>query len=542
VTVAPGAALDLSGNLTAQALNFGSKQFRIAGSGPDGLGVIVNFGVSQFNAFQQVVLTGNATIGGAQRFDIRSVPTSALNARLDLAGNTLTKNGANQFSLVGVDVTDGDIIINQGIFAIETVTTIPDFGTGKTITMNAGTTLQFFNATNSPSAVQRPIVFNGQGSQIGNANDANSVVGSPILLNGDLTVTALNNAPATSALTIAGAITETGARSITKNGVNRLVLAGNNSYSGGTTINAGTVQMQSPTALGATTAPLVVNTAGTLDLFANSLTVGSLSGSNGTITSTVPGSVAFTAGGAADTTFGGSIQDGAASVSFIKQGTGTLTLTGLHTYTGLTNLNAGGLEVNGSISSSMVVGGGVLGGTGILGPVTLTAGAIAPGGSAGILSTGNLALDGGSLAIELTGPFPGVGVGFHDQVNVTGTVSLGGPVTLTLDFSGYDPLDSVDSFILVTNDDADPISLAGGNARFFYGATLLEEGATFTATSGAFTQTFAITYIGGTFDNDVVLHAMPTIPEPGAMMAIFGGLGVLAARRTRVRRSAREAR
>jgi hypothetical protein len=189
--------------------------------------------------------------------------------------------------------------------------------------------------------------------------------------------------------------------------------------------------------------------------------------------------------------------------------------------------------VNGSISGPIVIGGGVLGGTGVLGAVSISAGTIAPGGSAGILNTGNLALDGGSLAIEIAGPFAGGGIGFHDQVNVTGTVSLGGPVALTLDFSGYDPLDSVDSFILINNDEVDAISLAGGNARFSFGGTPLDEGAIFTATSGAFMQTFSITYVGGTFDNDVVIHALPTIPEPGAMVAILGGMGVLAMRRTR---------
>ena len=113
-----GATLDLSGSPTAQALNFGAKQFLIAGTGVGGRGVIVNHGVSQFNALQHVTLLADSTIAGGQRFDIRSVPTSALNASLHLAGNTLTKNGTNQFSLVGTDVTDGNIVVNQGTFSI----------------------------------------------------------------------------------------------------------------------------------------------------------------------------------------------------------------------------------------------------------------------------------------------------------------------------------------------------------------------------------------------------------------------------------------
>src|SRR6185369_8716823 len=108
--------------------------------------------------------------------------------------HTLTKIGTNQFSLVGTDVSDGNIVVNGGIFSIETVTNIPDFQTGTSITFNAGTTFQVFSNTADPSAVQRPIIFNGAGIQIGSAsNNNNSFIGSPMFLNGDVTVAALNN-------------------------------------------------------------------------------------------------------------------------------------------------------------------------------------------------------------------------------------------------------------------------------------------------------------------------------------------------------------
>ena len=84
MNILSGATLDLSGSPTAQALNFGAKQFLIAGTGVGGGGVIVNHGVSQFNALQHVTLLADSTIAGAQRFDIRSVPTSGLNASAEL--------------------------------------------------------------------------------------------------------------------------------------------------------------------------------------------------------------------------------------------------------------------------------------------------------------------------------------------------------------------------------------------------------------------------------------------------------------------------
>src|SRR5439155_11467495 len=72
VTVASGATLDIGGNTVANNLNFGAKQFFIAGTGVGGNGAIVNNGATaQQNAFQKVTLTADATVGGTGRFDIR---------------------------------------------------------------------------------------------------------------------------------------------------------------------------------------------------------------------------------------------------------------------------------------------------------------------------------------------------------------------------------------------------------------------------------------------------------------------------------------
>ncbi|HEY0545790.1 MAG TPA: cohesin domain-containing protein [Pyrinomonadaceae bacterium] len=114
---------------------------------------------------------------------------------------------------------------------------------------------------------------------------------------------------------------------------------------------------------------------------------------------------------------------------------------------------------------------------------------VSPGNTPGIINTGNLSLTAGSnLNIELNGTAPGTG---YDQINVTGTVSLGGAnLNVT---TGFTPAIG-NSFVIVDNDDGDPVSGA------FNG---LPEGAVFYVG----TNSFRISYAGGT-GNDVVLTAV----------------------------------
>jgi hypothetical protein len=198
-------------------------------------------------------------------------------------------------------------------------------------------------------------------------------------------------------------------------------------------------------------------------------------------------------------------------------------------------VNSGTLVVNGSISaaSTMTVNAGTLSGTGMTSPVIVAGGTIAPGVGPGILNTRNLIFNGGSLSLEILGNTPGDGMTGYDQLNVTGTGALNSPVALLLDFSLYDPVDSADSFVVLKNDLADPVTFGSAGARFTYNGMALNEGATFTA-SGIFNQDFRITYAGGD-GNDVVLFA---VPEPGTAANVAASLmGLLGLQRFRRRAS-----
>lgn len=100
------------------------------------------------------------------------------------------------------------------------------------------------------------------------------------------------------------------------------------------------------------------------------------------------------------------------SLAVNKLGSGTTTLTGAETFTGLTEISQGALLVNGSLTSSAVTveTGATLGGTGTVGAVTVQSGGFLEGGigaSTGALTlAGNVSLlDGSSIELTLGGSF-----------------------------------------------------------------------------------------------------------------------------------------
>ena len=155
--------------------------------------------------------------------------------------------------------------------------------------------------------------------------------------------------------------------------------------------------------------------------------------------------------GARDTNVTGNIIDlgpGGTNV-LVKNGSGTVRLTGRSTYLGSTTVNAGTLLVDGSIASrnTFVYSTGTLGGIGFIGGNVFNAGNVAPGNSPGTLTIGGdyTQTKNGTLTIEIAGKKDGQ----HDLLAVQGRADLSG--TLRLVKVGKGPrLNVGDTFTIVS--------------------------------------------------------------------------------------------
>jgi autotransporter-associated beta strand protein len=187
--------------------------------------------------------------------------------------------------------------------------------------------------------------LDASGSGAVDFNGVGAVVASGI---GDRTLTLRGNNTGANYLRLDLADPAAGGKlSLTKDGSGTWRFAGNaKTYSGNTTVNAGTLQLPVAGVLptGAGKGNVVVAAGATLDLCGNSHTINGLSGA-GTVTTTQNTTRTLTLGnGDANATFAGVLTQGAGqTLALTKSGAGTQTLSGTNLHAGVTTVAAGKL-------------------------------------------------------------------------------------------------------------------------------------------------------------------------------------------------------
>ncbi|MEA9392129.1 autotransporter domain-containing protein [Acerihabitans sp. TG2] len=195
-----------------------------------------------------------------------------------------------------------------------------------------------------------------------------------------------------------------GSGGLVKQGTGELILSGDNTYTGGTAVEGGTLTGY---ALAFGSGTITIGTNGTLKL---------------------------------DQSVDNSMDNILAGQgTLIKTGAGSLNLTANSGFAGITQVRQGRLAVNGSLARSAVTvnSGATLGGNGTVGSTHIENGGIlAPGNSVGLLTVnGDLNLDAGAIYQVQFTP-----AGAADRVNVAGVANING-AQLSLDMSQLlDPL------------------------------------------------------------------------------------------------------
>jgi len=384
-SVASGAALQIQGGITTAA-----EALTLNGTGVSNDGALRN--ISDNNIYAGLVTLGSATrinsdSGTLTLSNTGTITGSGFSLTVGGSGNTtinsiigtgtsgtLIKDGSGTLTLNGANTHKGGTQIQAGTVKIGSGGKLS--GGGDASSVSSGATLDLNGNSITTSNEVLSIAGSGvdgkgalcdnvggstwSGHNIYLTDDARincNVAGTTLTIGStthllqlqtyDLTVGGVGD------IVISRAITGTDASgTLTKDGTGTLTLSKANTYTGATTVNAGTLKAGVATSAFGSLSAVTVNLGALLSLNNYSETIGSLAGA-GTVNNGGASDKTLTAGGDnTSTTFSGTIADGAVGkLIFTKSGTGTLSLSGANTYTGTTTITGGTLQIGDSGAS-----------------------------------------------------------------------------------------------------------------------------------------------------------------------------------------------
>jgi autotransporter-associated beta strand protein len=376
-------------------------------------------------------------------------------------GMNLTKTGAGTQILAAAQTYTGTTTGSAGTLIASTTSALPGYNVASKVIFNGGTI----------------------GVQVGGAGWTTGEVDT-LLSNATKTSGALGIDTTNGNLTQWTPFTTTnfGSLGLNKLGANDLTLDQANTYTGPTTVTAGTLTITNALAL--QNSSLVTTGAGTLVLSGvTTLNLGGLSGATGDLATIITGysgvtainlnTPATTPGG--DFNYSGIISEGALGMTLTKNGVGVQALSGANTYTGATQIDGGILVFRNKASKSSATATAAAAGTIGLGVKTADATFYSEAEVGDLFNTntlGGFSLDSASgVAIDTTNAG-----GSFDQ-----TVALTAARSLTKLGSGTLVLSQVNSYSGSTSVLAGTLSLTGsltgGGAIYTSGSSVLTQSA-----------------------------------------------------------------
>jgi len=296
---------------------------------PNGVGQAANFAGNSTGVLMTTTLDGNYTIGStgknANSSSNWTVSGNATN-NLTLQASSGNSTIANNHNGVTTYTLDTNLIFNSNVVVS---------GNGNN------------NARVIIGAVPGERTITGAGNITFNNTSASGA--GQLVINSNINTTGgifNNSVQGVNTSLIAGNIGST-VTGVTQNGNRTLTLSGNNTYTGATTVNLGTLSAGVASvagvsgAFGNNSAVTIANAAATLNLNGNSTQIGSLAGGGASGGTVAIGSATLTVGGDnTNTTYSGNITGNG---GLIKIGSGNLTLDGNNPFTGNITINQGTL-------------------------------------------------------------------------------------------------------------------------------------------------------------------------------------------------------